>query len=114
MDLREVGYDDRDWINLAQDRERWRAYWTLRRSEEKRIQEFEMWTCRRMERVKWTDSIRNEAVLKREGEKRMILTDQEDKKELVGSLAEKKLPSEGFTGRNGEREKSSGHKNVRW
>ncbi|KAJ4445522.1 hypothetical protein ANN_12202 [Periplaneta americana] len=26
MDLREVGYDDRDWINLAQDRERRRAY----------------------------------------------------------------------------------------
>ncbi|KAJ4441521.1 hypothetical protein ANN_11377 [Periplaneta americana] len=26
MDLIEVGYDDRDWINLAQDRDRWRAY----------------------------------------------------------------------------------------
>ncbi|KAJ4444228.1 hypothetical protein ANN_06019 [Periplaneta americana] len=26
MDLREVGYDYRDWINLAQDRDRWRAY----------------------------------------------------------------------------------------
>ncbi|KAJ4439356.1 hypothetical protein ANN_07478 [Periplaneta americana] len=26
MDLREVGYDDRDWINLAQGRDRWRAY----------------------------------------------------------------------------------------
>ncbi|KAJ4439038.1 hypothetical protein ANN_14994 [Periplaneta americana] len=26
MDLREVEYDDRDWINLAQDRDRWRAY----------------------------------------------------------------------------------------
>ncbi|KAJ4439390.1 hypothetical protein ANN_07512 [Periplaneta americana] len=26
MDLREVGYDDRDWINLAQARDRWRAY----------------------------------------------------------------------------------------
>ncbi|KAJ4444038.1 hypothetical protein ANN_05827 [Periplaneta americana] len=26
MDLREVGYDNRDWINLAQDRDRWRAY----------------------------------------------------------------------------------------
>ncbi|KAJ4451952.1 hypothetical protein ANN_03436 [Periplaneta americana] len=26
MDLREVGYDDRDWINFAQDRGRWRAY----------------------------------------------------------------------------------------
>ncbi|KAJ4437004.1 hypothetical protein ANN_17136 [Periplaneta americana] len=26
MDLREVGYDDRLWINLAQNRDRWRAY----------------------------------------------------------------------------------------
>ncbi|KAJ4439183.1 hypothetical protein ANN_15142 [Periplaneta americana] len=26
MDLREVGYDDRDWINLAEDRDQWRAY----------------------------------------------------------------------------------------
>jgi hypothetical protein len=25
MDLREVGWDGRDWIDLAQDRERWRA-----------------------------------------------------------------------------------------
>ncbi|KAJ4436993.1 hypothetical protein ANN_17125 [Periplaneta americana] len=26
IDLREVGYDDREWINLAQDRDQWRAY----------------------------------------------------------------------------------------
>ncbi|KAJ4435990.1 hypothetical protein ANN_18614 [Periplaneta americana] len=26
MDLREVGYDGRDWVNLAQDRDQWRAY----------------------------------------------------------------------------------------
>ncbi|KAJ4447130.1 hypothetical protein ANN_09131 [Periplaneta americana] len=26
MDLREVGYDDGDWINLAQEMEQWRAY----------------------------------------------------------------------------------------
>ncbi|KAJ4431500.1 hypothetical protein ANN_20098 [Periplaneta americana] len=26
MDLREVGHDGRDWINLAQDRDQWRAY----------------------------------------------------------------------------------------
>ncbi|KAJ4449591.1 hypothetical protein ANN_00994 [Periplaneta americana] len=26
MDLREMGYDNRDWINLAQDGDRWRAY----------------------------------------------------------------------------------------
>ncbi|KAJ4444528.1 hypothetical protein ANN_06322 [Periplaneta americana] len=26
MCLRKVGYDDRDWVNLAQDRDQWRAY----------------------------------------------------------------------------------------
>jgi hypothetical protein len=26
MDLREVEWDVRDWIDLAQDRDRWRAY----------------------------------------------------------------------------------------
>jgi hypothetical protein len=25
MDLREVGWEGMDWINLAQDRDRWRA-----------------------------------------------------------------------------------------
>ncbi|KAJ4442834.1 hypothetical protein ANN_04427 [Periplaneta americana] len=29
MDLTEVGCDDKDWINLAQDRDQWRAYLTL-------------------------------------------------------------------------------------
>ncbi|KAJ4435883.1 hypothetical protein ANN_18503 [Periplaneta americana] len=39
--------------------------WTLRRSEEKRLEAFEMWIWRRMECVKWTDRMRNEAVLER-------------------------------------------------
>jgi hypothetical protein len=26
MDLREVGWDGGDWIDLAQDRDRWRTY----------------------------------------------------------------------------------------
>jgi hypothetical protein len=26
MDIREVGWEGRDWIDLAQDRDRWRAY----------------------------------------------------------------------------------------
>jgi hypothetical protein len=25
MDLKEIGFGDVDWINLAQDRDRWRA-----------------------------------------------------------------------------------------
>ncbi|KAJ4447252.1 hypothetical protein ANN_09256 [Periplaneta americana] len=47
--------------------------WTLRRSEEKRLEAFEMWIWRRVERKKWTDRIRNEAVLERVGKERMIL-----------------------------------------
>ncbi|KAJ4441603.1 hypothetical protein ANN_11459 [Periplaneta americana] len=33
-------------------------------------------------------------------------------KELAGSLVEKELPTEGSTGRNGEREKNSGQKKI--
>ena len=30
MNLREVGYDPRDWIALAEDRDQWRAYvWAI-------------------------------------------------------------------------------------
>ncbi|KAJ4449959.1 hypothetical protein ANN_01366 [Periplaneta americana] len=36
----------------------------------------------------------------------------EEEKEFVESLAEKKLPTEGCTGRNGEREKSSEQKKI--
>ncbi|KAJ4452200.1 hypothetical protein ANN_03718 [Periplaneta americana] len=46
---------------------------TLRRSEDKRIEAFEMWIWRRMERVKWTDRIRNESMLERMAEERMML-----------------------------------------
>ncbi|KAJ4445627.1 hypothetical protein ANN_12309 [Periplaneta americana] len=42
MDLREVGCDDRDWINLAEDRDRWRAYvraaMNLRKSTDSHVQ----------------------------------------------------------------------------
>ncbi|KAJ4447600.1 hypothetical protein ANN_09607 [Periplaneta americana] len=86
---------------------------TLRRSEEKRIEAFEIWIRRRLERVKWTDRIRNEAMLEGMGEERMTLKlNLKEKKELVGSLAGKKLSAEGCTGLNGEREKSSTRKKA--
>ncbi|KAJ4428382.1 hypothetical protein ANN_24401 [Periplaneta americana] len=62
--------------------------WTKRRSQEKRIEAFEMWIWRRMERVKWTDRIRNEAVLERVREERMMLKLIRKRK---GPLAKKKL-----------------------
>ena len=46
--------------------------WTLRRNEQKRLEAFEMWV-RRMERVKWTDKIKNAVVLERVGEGRIML-----------------------------------------
>ncbi|KAJ4438688.1 hypothetical protein ANN_14635 [Periplaneta americana] len=48
-------------------------YGAERRNEEKRLEAFEMWIWRRMERVKWTERIRNEAVLERVGEEGMML-----------------------------------------
>ena len=41
--------------------------WALRRSEPKRLDAFEMWIWRRMERVKWRDKIKNAVVLERVG-----------------------------------------------
>ena len=43
---------------------------TLRRNEQKRQEVFEMWIWRRIERVKWTEKIKNAAVLERAGEGR--------------------------------------------
>ena len=47
--------------------------WTLRRNEQKTLEAFEMWIWRRMERVKWTDKIKNAVVLERVVEGRIML-----------------------------------------
>ena len=47
--------------------------WTLRRNEQKLLEEFEMWIWRRMERVKCTDKIKNAIVLERVVEGRIML-----------------------------------------
>ena len=48
-------------------------YGALRRNEQKQLEAFEMWVWRRVECVKWTDKIKNAAVLERVGEGRMML-----------------------------------------
>jgi len=47
--------------------------WTLRAVDQKHLQSFEMWCCRRMEKISWTDHVRNEDVLLRDKEQRNIL-----------------------------------------
>ena len=47
--------------------------WTLRATDQKRLEGFEIWCWRRMQKVSWTDHVRNEEVLLRVNEQRNIL-----------------------------------------
>ena len=47
--------------------------WTLRAADQKYLESFEMWRWRRMEKINWTDHVRNEEVLLRFNEQRNIL-----------------------------------------
>jgi len=47
--------------------------WTLRAVDQKHLESFEMWCWRRMEKISWTDHVRNEKVLLRFKEQRNIL-----------------------------------------
>ena len=47
--------------------------WTLRAADQKYLESFEMWCWRRMEKISWTDRVRNEEVLFRVNEQRNIL-----------------------------------------
>jgi hypothetical protein len=43
---------------------------TLRKLKRKYLESFEMWCWKRMEKIKWSEKVTNEQVLKRIGEKR--------------------------------------------
>ena len=47
--------------------------WTLRAVDQKHLESFEMWCWRRMEKISWTDHVRNEDVLLRVKKQRNIL-----------------------------------------
>jgi len=47
--------------------------WTLRTADQKYLESFEMWCWRMMEKISWTDHVRNEEVLFRVNEQRNIL-----------------------------------------
>jgi hypothetical protein len=46
--------------------------WTLR-ADQKYLESFEMWCWRRMEKISWTDHVRNEEILLRVNEQRNIV-----------------------------------------
>ena len=47
--------------------------WTMRKDEIDRLQAFEMWIWRRMEKINWRDKITNEQVLEIVKEKRTLI-----------------------------------------
>ena len=47
--------------------------WTLRAVDQEQLESFEIWCWRRMEKISWTDHVRNEDVLLRVKEQRNIL-----------------------------------------
>ena len=61
--------------------------WTLRATDQKRLESFEMWCWRRMEKISWTDHVRNEEVLLRVYEQRNILHEiRKRKANLIGHV----------------------------
>jgi hypothetical protein len=47
--------------------------WTLRAVDQKHLESFQMWCWRRMEKISWTDHVRNKEVLLRVKEQMSVL-----------------------------------------
>jgi len=65
--------------------------WTLRVVDQKHLESFEMWCWRRMEKISWSDRMRNEEVLLRVKEKRNILHEISKRKVIwIGHILRRK------------------------
>ena len=61
--------------------------WTLRATDPKHLESFEMWCWRWMEKIIWTDHVRNEDVLLRVKEQRDILHEISKRKAIwIGQI----------------------------
>jgi len=61
--------------------------WTLRAVDQKQLESFEMWCWRRMEKISWTDHVRNEVLLLSVKEQRNILHEiRKRKANLIGHI----------------------------
>ena len=91
--------------------------WTLRATDQKYLESFKMWCWRMMEKIGWTDHVRNENVLLRVNEQRTILHEIRKRKAnwighilrrncLLQQVIEGKIKGEmGVTRRGGRRRK---------
>src|SRR6218665_925656 len=71
--------------------------WTMRKKDIKRLEAFEMWIWRRMERISWMEHRTNEEIFKMVDEKK--ITDRNNQKpteKLAGPHNERRLPSKNY------------------
>ena len=62
-------------------------YCTLQAADQENLENFEMWCWRRMEKISWTDHVRNEEVLLRVNEQRNILQEiRKQKANWIGHI----------------------------
>jgi hypothetical protein len=70
---------------------------TFRAVNQKQMESFEMWCCMRMEKISWTDHVRNEEVLLRVKEQRNILHEiRKRKANWIGHILRRNCPYNGL------------------
>jgi hypothetical protein len=60
--------------------------WTLPRVDQKYLESFEMWCWRRMQKISWTDSARNEELLHGVKEERNVIHKKRKKANWIGHI----------------------------
>jgi hypothetical protein len=60
--------------------------WTLRKIEQKYLESFEMWCWRRMEKISWTDRVRNEVSHRVKEERNIVHTIKRRKANWIGHI----------------------------
>lgn len=66
--------------------------WTLRKEDERKLEHFETWMRRKIERIKWVDRERNEEVLRQRRSKSKL----DEETILARTLDEKRMDADGM------------------
>lgn len=80
--------------------------------DDRRLEAFEMWIWRRLEKIEWVDRVRNEKMLRKIGEQKQILKVFRTKKKLAWTLDDKKVYVEGCYGSNHEQKETKRMKKI--
>jgi len=60
--------------------------WTLRAVDQKHVEGFEMWCWRRMEKISWTDHVRNEVLLRAKEQRNILHEIRKRKANWIGHI----------------------------